>query len=78
MALAVRLERFLNQQGIAYKELPITKAASLDEAVSALGQPRGDVIKATLLIDISGILMVVQRYDSTLDTEALLQMTGRH
>lgn len=78
MALAARLERFLNQQGIAYKELPMARADNLDEAVSALEYPLGEIIKATLLIDISGIVMVVQRYDSTLDSEALLKMTGRH
>lgn len=78
VALAVRLERFFDQQGIAYKERSIDWAASLDAAVSALGPSREDVIRATLLIDISGIVMVVHRYDSTLDAEALLQMTGRH
>lgn len=78
MALAARLERFLNQQGIAYRERPIGRVSSLDAAVSALGQAREDVIKATLLIDISGIVMVVHRYDSTLDPEALRHMTGRN
>lgn len=78
VALAVRLERFFDQQGIAYKERFIDQASSLEAAVSALGQSREDVIKATLLIDISGIVMVVHRYDSALDAEALRQMTGRH
>jgi len=78
VALAVRLERFLDQQGIAYQERPIARASSLDVAVSGLGQIQEDVIKATLLIDISGIVMVVHGYDSTLDTEALWQLTGRH
>lgn len=78
MALAARLERFLNQQGIAYRERSIGRVSSLDAAVSALGQAREDVIKATLLIDISGIVMVVHRYDSTLDPEALRHMTGRN
>ncbi|WP_100639993.1 HDOD domain-containing protein [Marinobacter salexigens] len=78
MALAARLERFFNQQGIAYQELPINRAASLDAAVSALGASRKDAIRATLLIDISGIVMVVHKYDSVLDTEALWQLTGRH
>lgn len=78
MALAARLERFLVQQGIAYQERPVAKASSLDAAVSDLGQTCDDVIKATLLIDISGIVMVVHRYDSSLDAEALWQLTGRH
>lgn len=78
LALAARLERFFNKQGIAYQELPIDRAANLDEAVATLGQSRQDVIKATLLIDIGGIVMVVHRFDSALDTEALWQMTGRH
>ncbi|WP_144779551.1 HDOD domain-containing protein [Marinobacter maritimus] len=78
MALAVRLERFLDQQGIAYKERAIGRVPSLDAAVAALGQSRETVIRATLLIDISGIVMVVHRYDSALDAEALRQMTGRH
>ncbi|WP_309044777.1 HDOD domain-containing protein [Marinobacter sediminicola] len=78
MALAARLERFFNQQGIAYRELPIDRATSLDEAVSALGESRVNAIKATLLIDISGIVMAVHKYDSALDTEALRQLTGRY
>ncbi|WP_417517165.1 HDOD domain-containing protein [Marinobacter sp.] len=78
MALAVRLQRFFDQQGIAYKERSIDPASSLDAAVSALGQAREDFIKATLLIDISGIVMVVHSYDSALDADALRQMTGRH
>lgn len=78
MALAARLERFFNQQGIAYKELPTDRASSLDAAVAALGESRQDVIRATLLIDISGIVMAVHKYDSALDAEALLQLTGRH
>ncbi|MBK1872806.1 MULTISPECIES: HDOD domain-containing protein [Marinobacter] len=78
MALAARLERFFNQQGIAYQERPIGRASSLDEAVSALGESRKNVIKATLLIDISGIVMAVHKFDSALDTEALHQLTGRH
>jgi len=78
VALAVRLERFLDQQGIAYKERAIGRVPSLDAAVAALGQSRETVIRATLLIDISGIVMVVHRYDSALDAEALRKMTGRH
>ncbi|MGO1500518.1 MAG: HDOD domain-containing protein [Marinobacter sp.] len=78
MALAARLEQFLNQQGIAYQERKIAQASSLDAAVAGLGQARDNVIKATLLIDISGIVMVVHRYDSTLDSEALWQLTARH
>lgn len=78
LALAARLERFLTQQGIAYTELPINRASSLDAAISHVDEFRRDVIKATLLIDISGIVMVVHRYDSTLDAEALHQLTGRH
>lgn len=78
LALAARLEQFLNQQGIAYQERKIAQASSLDAAVAGLGQARDNVIKATLLIDISGIVMVVHRYDSTLDSEALWQLTARH
>jgi len=78
VALAVRLARFFDQQGIAYKERSIDRAPSLDAAVSALGQSRERLIKATLLIDITGIVMVVHRYDSALDIEALQFMTGRH
>jgi len=78
VALAARLDRFFDQQGIAYKERSIDRASSLDAAVAALGHAREDVIKATLLIDISGIVMVVHRYDSALDDDALRQITGRH
>jgi HD-like signal output (HDOD) protein/prolyl-tRNA editing enzyme YbaK/EbsC (Cys-tRNA(Pro) deacylase) len=43
----------------------------------ASGQPQSDFVQAALLIDIKGVLMVVHRFDSTLDLDAVFQLTGR-
>ncbi|KAA1171987.1 HDOD domain-containing protein [Marinobacter salinexigens] len=77
MALAARLEGFLARKGISFSELPIDQVTSLDAAVIASGQPQGDFIQATLLIDVSGVVMAVHKFDSTLDLEAVQELTGR-
>ncbi|PSF10676.1 histidine kinase [Marinobacter fuscus] len=77
MALSERLARFFARKGIEYQHLEVDTAASLDAAVLASGKPQHDFIKATLLIDISGVVMAVHRFDSTLDMDAIHQITGR-
>lgn len=77
MALAARLERFLTRKGIPYNDLRIDQAANLEAAVIASGQPQADVIQATLLIDIKGVVMAVHKFDSSLDLEAVSELTGR-
>lgn len=59
MALAARLEQFFNRMGIAYREWPIDQVVNLDAAVIASGRPQHDFLRASLLIDIQGALMVV-------------------
>ncbi len=77
MALAARLERFLALKGFPYKDLDIGQVTDLSAAVMASGQPQSDFVQAALLIDIKGVLMVVHRFDSTLDLDAVFQLTGR-
>ncbi|BFN15056.1 MULTISPECIES: HDOD domain-containing protein [Marinobacter] len=77
MALSERLSRFLARKGITYQPLETEPVANLDAAVLASGKPQHDFIKATLLIDINGVVMVVHRFDSTLDMDAVHQFTGR-
>ncbi|AOY88509.1 histidine kinase [Marinobacter salinus] len=77
MALAARLERFLTRKGIPYSDLAIDQVTSLDAAVIASGKPQADFIQATLLIDIHGVIMAVHRFDSALDLDAVIQVTGR-
>lgn len=77
MALAARLERFLARKGIPYTDVPIPQATSFNAAVMESGQPRADVLQATLLIDIKGAVMAVHQFDSALDLEAIHQFTGR-
>ncbi|MEE2763742.1 MAG: HDOD domain-containing protein [Pseudomonadota bacterium] len=77
MALAARLERFLARKGIPYTDVPIPQATSFNAAVMESGQPRADVVQATLLIDIKGAVMAVHQFDSALDLEAIHQFTGR-
>ena len=76
MALSERLSRFLARKGITYQPLETEPVANLDAAVLASGKPQHDFIKATLLIDINGVVMVVHRFDSTLDMDAVHQFTG--
>ncbi|MBW0148898.1 HDOD domain-containing protein [Marinobacter arenosus] len=78
MALAARLERFLARKGLPYTDLRIDQVANLDAAVIASGQPQADFIQATLLIDISGVVMAVHKFDSSLDMDAVHQLTGRN
>ena len=77
MALAARLERFLARKGISYRELPIDQVTSLDAAVMASGLSQDAFIQATLLIDITGVVMAVHKFDSSLDPDAVHQLTGR-
>jgi HD-like signal output (HDOD) protein/prolyl-tRNA editing enzyme YbaK/EbsC (Cys-tRNA(Pro) deacylase) len=77
VALAARLERFLALKGFPYKDLDIGQVTDLSAAVMASGQPQSDFVQAALLIDIKGVLMVVHRFDSTLDLDAVFQLTGR-
>lgn len=77
MALAARLARFLARKGIDFQELPMDQVTSLDSAVIASGLPQADFIQATLLVDIGGVVMAVHKFDSTLDPDAVYQLTGR-
>ncbi len=77
MALAARLERFLARKGISYRELPIDQVTSLDAAVMASGLSQNDFVQSTLLIDINGVVMAVHKFDSSLDPDAVHQLTGR-
>ncbi len=77
MAVAARLARFFARKGISFTERPIDQVINLDAAVIASGRPQDDFIRATLLIDINGVVMAVHRFDSTLDMDAVQQLTGR-
>ncbi|WP_372964755.1 HDOD domain-containing protein [Marinobacter sp.] len=77
MALAERLAHFLSRKSIVYRQIEIEVADSLDAAVLASGRPQHDFVRASMLIDISGVVMAVHRFDSTLDLDAVQQFTGR-
>jgi len=77
VALAARLENYLSEQGLAYRELAIEPVPNLDAAVIASGRSQHDFVQATLLIDIDGVVMAVHRFDSALDIPAVQQLTGR-
>lgn len=77
MALAARLDRFFARKGLAFRELPIDQVTSLDAAVIASARSQDQFVRATLLIDINGVVMAVHRFDSSLDPDAVLQLTGR-
>ncbi|WP_303291330.1 HDOD domain-containing protein [Marinobacter sp. SS5-14b] len=77
MALAERLARFLSRKGIGYQQIETGVASNLDAAVLASSLPQHDFVRATMLIDITGVVMAVHRFDSTLDMDAVHQFTGR-
>ncbi|MFO7528536.1 MAG: HDOD domain-containing protein [Marinobacter sp.] len=77
MALAAKLEHYLTERGLAFREVAIEPAPNLDAAVIASGRSQHDFVQATLLLDIDGVVMAVHRFDSTLDLPAVQQLTGR-
>lgn len=77
MALAARLEQFFARKGIEYRELPMAAVPNLDAVVVASGRPADDFVRGTLLIDITGVVMAVHLFSSTLDMEAVRELTGR-
>ncbi len=77
MALAPRLEHFLNRKGIGFTEVPIDPVANFDAAVMVAGEDQSCILKASLLIDLDGTVMVVHPFSSTLDLAAVQQLTGR-
>lgn len=77
MPLSARLEQYLNRKGIPFEEVTLTPAAGFDAAVLHSGLPREEVIQASLLIDLKGVVMVVHPFDTVLDPDALQQVTGR-
>ncbi|TGN41062.1 aminoacyl-tRNA deacylase and HDOD domain-containing protein [Marinobacter confluentis] len=77
MPIAPRLERFLSLRGIAFRELVVPSASSLDAAVSASGRSPNEFVRASMLIDINGPLMVVHGFISSIDPELIHRVTGR-
>lgn len=77
MAVAARLDSFLSRKGIVYREVAIDQAANLEAAVVTSGLPREAFVRATLLIDINGVMVAVHDFNSALDLDAVQQLTGR-
>ena len=55
-----RLEQYLARRGLAWTPVDIAPVTNLDEAIRASGRA-ADFAVATVLIDVSGLLMVVHR-----------------
>lgn len=77
MALSERLSNFLALKAIPYQEMHIQAVENLDAAVMASGRPQQTFVRASLLIDIKGVVMAVHRFDSTLDMDAITRLTQR-
>lgn len=77
MALAPRLEQYLNRKSIGFSELPIEPVANFDAAVIACNESQDAILQATLLIDMQGAVMAVHPFNSVLDLEAVNTLTGR-
>lgn len=79
MAAAARVEQYLNRKAIAHELMPVTTdpCGGLDAAVLGADVSRRQVIRATALIDIKGVLLVVHPFDSAPDMDAIEVHTGR-
>ncbi len=77
MALSERLSNFLARKAVTYRQMDIQPVENLDAAVIASGRPQHEFIRASLLIDINGVVMAVHRFDSSLDIDAIARLTGR-
>lgn len=79
VALAARLEQFLDRHRAGFEVLPLNDYGSggFEAAVMASGEPREQVVQATPLVDPEGALLLVHPFDSTLDMAAVARHTGR-
>ena len=77
MAVVEKLAHFLSRKGIVYRPVETEPANSLDALVLASGRSQHDFVQGTMLIDMTGVVMAVHRFDSTLDLDAVQQLTGR-
>ncbi len=74
---SAKLEMFLNRKGIDYETVNHDEMPSFDVAVSSAGLPQHEVLRATLLIDLNGVVMAVHSYQTAIDVDAVSQVTGR-
>jgi HD-like signal output (HDOD) protein/prolyl-tRNA editing enzyme YbaK/EbsC (Cys-tRNA(Pro) deacylase) len=77
LPIAPRLERFLSLKGIPFRALKTEPASGFDEAVTGSGRAPDEFIRASLLIDINGPLMVVHGYNTSVDPDLVHRVTGR-
>ncbi|WP_404368899.1 HDOD domain-containing protein [Marinobacter sp.] len=77
MALSTRLELYLSRKGIPFDEISVTPGSNFEAAVLHSGLPREEVIRASLLIDLRGVVMAVHPFDARLDLEAVQKLTSR-
>ncbi len=77
MPVAARLSQFLNRKGIDYQCLHHDRVDSLSLSLAASGVSPEQVIQATLLIDLKGVVMAVHPYQATLDVDAVCRLMGR-
>ncbi|TBW57876.1 HDOD domain-containing protein [Marinobacter halodurans] len=77
MPASAKLEMFLNRKGIDYETINHDEMPNFDVAVSSVGVPQQEVVRATLLIDLNGVVMAVHSYQTAIDVEAVSRVTGR-
>tara|TARA_R100001440_G_scaffold26791_11_gene43948 strand:- start:6000 stop:7376 length:1377 start_codon:yes stop_codon:yes gene_type:complete len=77
VAVSARLEVFLNRKGIVYDTLPHDEVQTFDVAVSGAGVSQDEVVRATLLIDLQGVVMAVHGFHTAIDVDAVADLTGR-
>jgi HD-like signal output (HDOD) protein/prolyl-tRNA editing enzyme YbaK/EbsC (Cys-tRNA(Pro) deacylase) len=74
---AARLSQFFNRKGIDCQCLHHDRVESLQAAVLAADIPPQSVVRATLLIDVKGVVMAVHGLQASLDLGAVNRIMGR-
>ena len=77
MPAAVRLKQFFNRKGIEFHLLYHEPAESLLAAAPVAGVSPGAMVRASLLIDVKGVVMAVHGLQADLDLEEVQRVLGR-
>lgn len=78
MQLATRIKTYLERQGKSYALIPHMPTQTLGEAAAATHIDAGQLVRAVLLRDPEGLLLVVLPSSHLIDFRAIRELTGRN
>lgn len=73
-----RLDQFLRAEQVRVRRLSVAPSRSLEAAFVASGEAPETCLRASLLIDLQGVLMVIHSIADQIDPDAVAALTGRH